>query len=88
MMGKSTPIPFSETNVSPDKVSDLYTKTPSNTKFDIMFRRFRTNCPLRLLKLKIDITVKMTEMPIKPKTNGSSLLIIAFPASSLTVGNQ
>ena len=87
-MGIKTPIPFSETKVSPDKVSDLYTKTPSNTKFEIIFKRFKTNCVCRFLKLNIEIIDKITERKINPKIKGSDRSIITEPSSASIVGNQ
>ena len=54
-IGKSIPIPFSETTVSPDKLSDRYTNNPSKIKFNMMLRRPKTNCDCLSLYLKIEI---------------------------------
>ena len=88
MMGSNTPIPFSETKVSPDNVSDLYTKTPSNTKFNMMFKRFNTNCIFRLLKLNIETNVNTIEPRISPKTKGSFLSMITSFVSFKIIGNH
>lgn len=57
MAGRNIPIPFSETSVSPDKLSVRYTKNPSKIKLNMIDNLFNTNCVCLFLKLKILIKV-------------------------------
>ena len=64
--GRIIPIPFSETAVSPDNVSDRYTITPSKIKFNMMLRRPNTNWVCLLLYLKIVINDSKADSKNKP----------------------
>lgn len=66
MAGRKIPIPFSETSVSPDKLSVRYTKNPSKIKLNMIDNLFNTNCVCLFLKLKILIRVIKE---IKPNNN-------------------
>ncbi len=72
-MGRSIPIPFSETSVSPDKFSDRYTNNPSKIKFNMMLRRPNTNCVCLFLYIDIAINAKAVEPKNNPKYNSWSL---------------
>jgi hypothetical protein len=41
--GSSSPIPFSEFAGSPGRLSNRYTNNPSKIKFNMMFKRPKTN---------------------------------------------
>lgn len=60
--GKNIPIPFSETEASPDNVSDKYTNTPNKKRFVKIFKRPNTNCNFLFLNKKIVIIAKRAEM--------------------------
>ncbi len=53
--GTNIPIPFSETEASPDNVSERYTNTPNKKRFVKILRRPITNCNFLLLNKKIPI---------------------------------
>lgn len=77
--GRIIPIPFSETAVSPDNVSDKYTITPSKIKFNMMLRRPNTNWVCLLLYLKIIITDSKADSKNKPIIQMISKAIICVP---------
>ncbi|CAM1333895.1 protein of unknown function [Tenacibaculum aestuariivivum] len=57
--GKNIPIPFFETEASPDNVSDRYINMPNKRRFINMFNRPRTNCNFLFLnKNKVTIDNK------------------------------
>ena len=55
MMGSSTPIPFSETLISPDKFCAKYTRIPNKIKLIKIANRPKTNCNCLFLNWKIVI---------------------------------
>lgn len=77
--GRIIPIPFSETAVSPDNVSDRYTITPSKIKFNMMLRRPNTNWVCLLLYLKIEITDNNADSKNKPMIQTISNAITWLP---------
>ena len=54
----------------------------------MIFKRLITNCNCRFLKFNIDSKVNKIDPKIRPKINGSLLLIIIKPFSDLIIGNH
>lgn len=63
MAGRRIPIPFSETSVSPDKLSVRYTKNPSKIKLNIIDNLFKTNCSCLFWYIKTLINVSKDTIP-------------------------
>jgi len=61
-IGKNIPIPFSETKVSPDTVSDKYINNPNKKRFIKIRIRPITNCNFLLLKIKMFTNAKIDEI--------------------------
>lgn len=59
--GMNIPIPFSETEASPDNVSDRYTNTPNKNRFVNMLSRPKTNCNCLFLNKKIATIDKIAD---------------------------
>jgi len=59
--GRNIPIPFSEICISPGIIRVQYTKNPSKTKFNIIFKRPKTNWSFRFLNIKIEIRANNPE---------------------------
>ena len=53
-----------------------------------MFKRLITNCNCRFLKFNMDNKANKIEPKIRPKINGSLLLIMTKPLSDLIIGNH
>jgi hypothetical protein len=60
-IGKNIPIPFSETEVSPDTVSDRYINNPNKKRFIKILTRPRTNCNCLFLNRKIVTNAKIDD---------------------------
>ncbi len=80
-IGRRIPIPFSETSVSPDKLSERYTNNPSKIKFNMILRRPKTNCDCLSLYLNIEINDNVAEPRNKLKYKVSSLANILKPSA-------
>lgn len=61
-IGKNIPIPFSETEISPDIISDGYINNPNKKRFIKISIRPITNCNFLLLKIKIFTIAKIDEI--------------------------
>ncbi len=76
--GKNIPIPFSETAVSPDNVSDKYTNTPNKKRFVKIFKRPNTNCNFLFLNKNIVTIAKRADTI---NSIGTIFSIIEFAAN-------
>ncbi len=61
-IGKNIPIPFSETEVSPDKVSDKYINNPNKKRFIKIIIRPITNCNFLFLNKNIAISERIADV--------------------------
>src|SRR5690606_25059128 len=81
--GTNIPIPFSEISISPGRVSDQYTKTPSKIKFNNILTRPRTNWSFLFLNKNIVTKDKTADPKYKARASRTSSTYTGCPASLL-----